>query len=236
VEKELQANGFDLEKLQGLWEIFSVSGSGEEKLAFLKNKIQLPLVKEGVEELEEILNYWESLGKNKDLIAIDYSLMRGLDYYTGPIYEIKIESGVGMGSISSGGRYDNLVELYGGASIPAVGVSFGIERLIDLVEKSEALQKKIGVKSLDIFIISFLKDKQTVFSLANRLRSQGLKVDFDLLQRPFKKQLQYGLSKFPQYLLFVGEDELQKNKYGFKNVDTQEQKEYSLEEIIAIFQ
>lgn len=187
---------------------------------------------EGLSEISEILKYAKEISLDKEIV-VDYTLVRGLDYYTGPIYEIRIAEGEEVGSISGGGRYDQLIEVFGGRPTPAVGISFGIERIMDLIEKTPHLSKEYQDKPPTLFVVcvspGLVKD---AFKITENIRREGISVDIDLTVRSLSKQLQYANERGYPYVLFFGEEEAKNKRYGLKNMESGEQKSLELDDII----
>jgi len=187
---------------------------------------------EGLNELSQILGYAKEISLDKRII-VDYTLVRGLDYYTGPIFEIKIGKGEQVGSIAGGGRYDQLIELFGGTPTPAVGISFGIERIIDLVESNPVLSERYKGNP-PLLLVIYLSPELSghAFRITEAVRQSGLSADIDLAMRSFKKQIQYANEKGYPYVLFVGEDEIRNDSYGLKDMKTGEQETFGIEDLI----
>lgn len=189
-------------------------------------------VKEGILELKEIVSFSKVYGiKN---LEIDFSLVRGLDYYTGPIFEIVIPE-TGMGSIAGGGRYDNLIELYGGRPTPAVGISLGIERLYEIMVSKNMLPF-IKTKT-EIFVARVdQRFKEKVLEVAEKLRSFGFRVQTDLMNRDLKKQLEFANKIEIPYVLFVGEREVKTGNFRIKRMKDGKETEGNIKEIIKTLQ
>lgn len=232
VKKEFLENGLTEKHFEVLTK--SVAEIGDNTVALNKIEKALgndPLAIKGISELREILTI---LGKTQvaDSIVIDSSLVRGLDYYTGPIFEARIGSGEEVGSVVGGGRYDGLVETFGGQPTSAVGFSFGIERLIDLVNKDPKKRAKFEQAGPLVQIVYFQKEMlPEVLRVATKLRDQRISVDYDLSGRAFKKQLQQANNAKACYALIIGEEELLRGKYQLKDLKQGEQTELTIEEI-----
>lgn len=204
-----------------------------EKIKTMKKLLKNnPKGLEGLNELNKIIKYSEITGISGK-IQIDFSLARGLDYYTGPIYEIKIRGKEKYGSIAGGGRYDELVALYGGRLTPAVGISFGIERIIDIIEKNEELKKRYQETPCVVYIVNFGKEYiNHVLKIAECLRKEKIPTDFDLLNRNYLKQLQYAAENEVPFVLFIGDEEIKTELYTIKNMKTGVQEKLTLDQII----
>lgn len=192
----------------------------------LKEVKQLIKNKKPAEELGQLLE----LLKQNDLekfVRLDFSLARGLEYYTGTVFEVKIEQGP---SVGGGGRYDNLVELYGGQPTPAVGISFGIDRLLDAIEKKKTVPPKAQV------LVMAVSPKQTELALqtAQSLRKIGINTEFDLLQRSISKNAEYAKKKGVRFLVVLGENEEKNGNVLVK--DLRENGQFELKNSPAEFQ
>ena len=175
------------------------------------------LNKEAAEQLEFILENCSFA------VNLELHLVRGLSYYTGPIYEIKVSNEVG--TVMAGGRYDRLLAQYG-RDAPAVGISVGVDRLATLLEGG----KKTHVC---LFIASFESTYSHAFKVAEELRAAGVAVETDLHERNLKKQFEYANALKIPYVLVVGEKEVKSGKYTLKNMESGEERLLSLEEVIA---
>ena len=166
---------------------------------------------------DECKDHFDTLTKYLDDLGIKYQrnklLVRGLDYYNRTVFEIKSSALGSQSAVCGGGRYDGLVEMLGGASTPAVGFAMGVERLFTLVEKQEA-------PKLDYFIVS--TNTKEAIKLAQKLRQQNKKVEFDMQARKFAKQLEKA-SKIAKNAIILGEDEINQGFYSIKNLETGEQ-------------
>jgi histidyl-tRNA synthetase len=172
---------------------------------------------EGISELKELAKKARVYGIER-MLEVDFSLVRGLDYYTGPIFEISIESGRDLGSVAGGGRYDNLVELYGGKWTPAVGISLGIERIYEIMEEEGMLREQPGTRT-EMFIVSVDDSvRDAALRLAQELRSSFVNVETDLMRRDMKKQLKHVNSSGIPYAVIVGPAEVKKGRFTVKDM------------------
>ena len=210
VYRELSKIGYSDEVAEEIIEAISISGSPEKVLdeieeMYGKNK----RVSEGIMHLKEMLDFLKCKGK----ISIELSLVRGLDYYTGPIFEYVIEKPK-IGSIAGGGRYDNLIEVYTGRHTPSTGGSIGIERVLDaglelgIFKLSERTYTKV-------YVLSLKHDRKTylyALSVANMLRRNGLPTQVDVMRRSEQAQRRYALKKGIDIIVYVGAKEVSENK------------------------
>ncbi len=209
VKTELRKIGLNEETVNKLLEIISKEYDVEKNIIdlvdqFPKNKN----VRDGINHLSSIIEY---LGSNKKYVTFSLNLVRGLDYYTGPVWEIILKD-IQIGSVAGGGRYDNLIEKYAGASYPATGISFGVERLID-AGKQLGLFKTEKSTFTEIYIISMTpKAYKMAWSIARELRDNGFFVQIDLMRRSERKQREYASKKGIPLTIIIGEKELSTNE------------------------
>lgn len=188
---------------------------------------------QGRDELLQIVEKAKAYGI-ADFIEVDFSLVRGLDYYTGPIFEISIESGKNVGSVSGGGRYDNLIEMYGGRWTPAVGISLGVERIFEIMEAenmfdSPKTKTEFFVVSVDDFC------REGAIKVAEELRAAYLNTETDLMGRDMARQLEYAAKSGIPYAVIVGEKEIKTGRYGFKDLRSGKQASIRIKDIIKHF-
>ncbi|MDO8647080.1 MAG: histidine--tRNA ligase [Candidatus Diapherotrites archaeon] len=181
--------------------------------------------KTGLNDLKELLEYCEKAGLG-EFVKFDASLARGLEYYTGNVFEISVE---GAPSVGGGGRYDKLIETYGGSPTPAVGISFGIDRLLDLREKEVRVQKT----QIMVVPIGFEAGKKSL-EIARDLRNLGLNVENDLMQRSLTKNMEFASKKKIPYVLIVGENELKSGELTLKNLETGKQEKVKIKELAKL--
>ncbi len=182
--------------------------------------------KKGLNELKELLDYCKQSGLG-EFIRFDASLARGLEYYTGNVFEIVVENGP---SVGGGGRYDNLIELYGGPKTPAVGISFGVDRLLDMLEGKELCRANT---KLLVIPIGLEAGKESL-RIARELRSLGLNVENDLMQRSLSKNMEYASKKGIPFVAIIGENELKAKELTVKNLSTGKQEKIKFSELEKI--
>jgi histidyl-tRNA synthetase len=181
---------------------------------------------EEMEKLQQMLKMLDGCGY-KDNVKIDLSLVRGLEYYTGIVFEVIIKDA--KSSIAGGGRYDKLIELYGGNPTPAVGISLGIERIVELMKERDMFNdKKTYTKIFVISIGKELKVQRQAMRIVSTLRSNGIATDYDIMSRNLSKQLDYAANKGISYVIFVGEKELEKNVIKLRNMQSGDEQEIKL--------
>ena len=210
-----------------LLDLISVKGSPARVLSEAKKKFKgIKIAEEGISELERVVSLVSPYGI-KSNIEVDFSLVRGLDYYTGPIFEISVQSEKSPGSVCGGGRYDGLVELYGGTPTPCAGFSFGVDRLYNLLEAEGNLE--LPKTKTQVFVVSIGENaKNEAAKIAARLRQGGINTETDLMGRNVRKQLDYINSMQIPLTLFVGEKEIQEDKLTLREMGSgAERKVYS---------
>ncbi len=233
VNKELADNGLSSEAIEKLQPIISLSGTNEEKLDTIKNVLSdSEIGLKGVEEIRFILDTLKVVGLNNE-IQLDLTLARGLNYYTGAIFEVKALD-TPMGSITGGGRYDNLTGIFGMPGISGVGISFGADRIFDVLNTLD-LYPKDAVASTKLLFVNF-GDKETAYCLpiVNKARQAGIQVEMYPDSVKMKKQMTYANAKQIAYVAMAGETEIAEGKVMLKNMVTGEQKMVSPNELIEI--
>ena len=231
VNAELREKGVSAEAVEKLQPIILLSGSNEEKLATLKNVLaESETGLKGIEEIETILGLLSSANLRLTL-EIDLTLARGLNYYTGAIFEVKAND-VEMGSISGGGRYDNLTGVFGLQGLSGVGVSFGADRIYDVLNQLD-LYPKETVNATKILFVCF-GDAEIAYSmpLVKEVRNAGIPAEIYPTPAKMKKQLGYADSKNIKYVAIVGSDEMEQKKVTLKNMETGEQEMLAVSDVI----
>ena len=231
VNAELREKGVSAEAVEKLQPIILLSGSNEEKLATLKNVLaDSETGLKGIEEIETILGLLSSANLRLTL-EIDLTLARGLNYYTGAIFEVKAND-VEMGSISGGGRYDNLTGVFGLQGLSGVGISFGADRIYDVLNQLD-LYPKETVNATKILFVCF-GDAEIAYSmpLVKEVRNAGIPAEIYPTPAKMKKQLGYADSKNIKYVAIVGSDEMEQKKVTLKNMETGEQEMLAVSEVI----
>ncbi|WP_312076059.1 histidine--tRNA ligase [Chryseobacterium sp.] len=233
VVKELLEREITQESIDKLDFLFSQTDNALQNLELLKSKFKgNETGLKGVEELEFVLTQCQNLGIKSENLVFDITLARGLDYYTGAIFEVKAE-GVQMGSIGGGGRYDNLTEVFGVKNIPGIGISFGLDRIYLVLEELNLFPE--DATSNVEFLFANFGGNETVeaLKLIRQLREKGKSAE--LYPEPAKigKQFTYAEKKGIKNLVFLGEEEIKNGNVTFKNLEAGEQKTVSLEEFLG---
>lgn len=222
VNAELEANGITPESIAKLQPILALSGTNEEKLATIARTIASSEVGlKGVEETRFILEKLKTTGLNNE-IELDLTLARGLNYYTGAIFEVKAVD-TPMGSITGGGRYDNLTGIFGLPGLSGVGISFGADRIYDVLNTLD-LYPQEAVDATRILFINF-GEKETDYCLPiiQQVRTAGLSAEIYPDSAKMKKQMSYANAKQIPFVALAGDDEMQAGKITLKNMTTGEQ-------------
>ena len=230
VNQELREDGLSEEQIQKLQPIIMLEGTNEEKLNTIAEVLKdSETGLKGVEESRYILSFLTSL---KNEIQLDLTLARGLSYYTGAIFEVKALD-TPMGSISGGGRYDNLTGIFGMPGLSGVGISFGVDRIYDVLNALD-LYPKDSLQTTQVLFINF-GEKETAYCLPiiNKVRAQGIRAEIYPDSAKMKKQMSYANAKHIPFAALAGEDEMQASKITLKNMETGEQQMLSPEELIA---
>ena len=233
VNQELREDGLSEEQIEKLQPIITLEGTNDEKLntiAEVLNSSEAGL--KGVEEIRYILDMLKTSGL-KNEIQLDLTLARGLNYYTGAIFEVKALD-VPMGSILGGGRYDNLTGIFGMPGISGVGISFGIDRIFDVLNALEAYPKD-AVNGTQLLFINF-GEKETAYCLpaVAKAREAGIRTEIFPDAAKMKKQMSYANAKLIPFVALAGENEINEGKYTLKNMSTGEQQLVTAEELINI--
>jgi histidyl-tRNA synthetase len=232
VKEELRSRGFEDKGIDSVFEILNFQGSTQQKIDFLKSKFSTSEKgKKGITDFEETLSLLKSYGASESNVEFDISLARGLSYYTGCIFEVKINN-VAIGSVSGGGRYDNLTGVFGLPDVSGVGISFGVDRLYDAMEELKIFPKEAQVSS-KVMIAHF--DDATLryaLSVAHQLRESGISTEVYPDVTKLKKQLDYANKKEIPFVIVVGSDEMKDGMLTFKNMEKGEQEKLLVSDVI----
>ena len=232
VNEELRNDGISEEAIAKLQPIISLSGTNDEKLNVIAEVLKdSEIGLKGVEETRFILDTLKSCGLNNE-IELDLTLARGLNYYTGAIFEVKALD-VQIGSITGGGRYDNLTGIFGMPGLSGVGISFGADRIYDVLNTLD-LYPKDAVNATQLLFINF-GDKETAYCMpaVSKARGAGIRTEMYPDSAKMKKQMCYANAKHIPFVALAGENEMNEGKFTLKNMETGQQKLVSAEELIA---
>ncbi len=230
VKEELTQRGLDEAQIETIAKYLAIDGSNDEKLAALTALIgHTEAGKKGIEELAFVLNY-KAPATNYKLIA-DFTLARGLNYYTGTILEVKAIN-VQMGSIGGGGRYDDLTGLFGVPNIPGVGISFGVDRIYDVMEELKLFPEGVQVGTQVLFFNLGDAESRAAFTLAQQLRDKGIRCEIYPDATKFDKQFKYAEKKNIAYAVIIGAKELEEGNCNVKDLRKGEQQTIKQAELV----
>lgn len=232
VNEELRADGISPEAIEKLQPIIALSGTNEDKLATMQEALKdSEIGLKGIEELRFILSTLKQVGLHNE-IQLDLTLARGLNYYTGAIFEVKALD-TPMGSITGGGRYDNLTGIFGMPGLSGVGISFGADRIYDVLNALD-LYPKEAISTTQLLFINF-GEKETTYCLpiAAKARKAGIRVEVYPDKAKMKKQMSYANAKGIPFVALAGDNEIEARKVTLKNMATGEQSLLSPEELVA---
>ena len=233
VNAELSEDGLTDEQIQKLQPIIMLEGTNEQKLNTIAEVLASSETGlKGVEETKFILNTLTHLGTLKNEIQLDLTLARGLSYYTGAIFEVKALD-TPMGSISGGGRYDNLTGIFGMPGLSGVGISFGVDRIYDVLNALD-LYPKDSVMTTQILFINF-GEQETAYCLPimNKVRARGIRAEIYPDASKMKKQMSYANAKQIPFVALAGENEIQAGQITLKNMETGEQQMLTPDELVS---
>lgn len=211
-----------------------IKGTINQKIEQLKAlKINETTFIEGLSELTEVVDGIRSFGVPDDFFTIDLKIARGLDYYTGTVYETFLNGYRKIGSVCSGGRYENLAEFYTEKKLPGVGISIGLTRLFyQLNERKLIVTKKKSIS--EVLVFSLDDNISTCLSIASYLRKFGINTEVYMDNKKVKAKMKYANRLNIPYVVIVGPDERKNNKFSLKNLDTGEQKALSIDDIVKV--
>lgn len=236
VNEELAERGFSPDAVTELQPIIFLQGTNEEKISGLKDFLLSSATgMKGVEEIEEVFNLLKTAGVSAEYVDFDITLARGLSYYTGAIFEVKV-SPSGIGSISGGGRYDDLTGVFGLKDVSGVGFSFGIDRIYDVMEEQD-LFPQAAQQSTQVLFINFDEACQSYcLPLVQRLRNKGVKAELYPHSTKLKKQMTYANNKQVPYVVLAGSQEMEAGQVTLKEMASGEQFLLSQEELLKRFE
>ncbi len=232
VIKELEEKNISPEAIDKITPLFSMTGINEEVLSQMKDYLaSSPIGLEGVKELEFVLNQVTQLGLKQAKLEFDVTLARGLNYYTGAIFEVKA-NGIQMGSICGGGRYDDLTGLFGMSGMPGVGISFGADRIYDVMNELNLFPDSL-TKGVKLLFINFGENEQLFcLNIARKLRIENISCDIYPSSAKLQKQMKYANDINAEYVALIGDEEMKNNVVTLKNMESGEQSKHTLDELI----
>ena len=233
VIKELENLGLETNQIDTIMKFLEISGTSDEKIEALKNLgIETEIFKTGVNELETVIKQIRVCKVPEKNFAVDLSIARGLDYYTGTVYETFLNDYKKLGSVCSGGRYENLAEYYTDKKLPGVGISIGLSRFFYQIDKENILENenksisKVLVVSMDETGIGYALD------VATTLRDNNINTEVFLEDKKLKAKFKYADKLHIPYVAVIGEEEIKTNTVTLKDMQSGEQEKLSIEEII----
>ena len=202
----------------------AITGSNEEVLAALEGyKGRSEVFDQGLSELNTVVKYLAAFGVPAENFAVDLTIARGLDYYTGTVYETTLLDHPEIGSVCSGGRYGNLAEYYTDKQLPGVGISIGLPRLFYVLGEQGMLNPELPTAPADVLILPMTEDLSAAISLATKLRENGIRTQIHAEQKKFKAKMNYANNLAIPYVIFLGEDEINAGVVACKDMVTGEQ-------------
>ena len=231
VNEELLERGLNKEAIDKLQPILNLSGSNSEKLTQIKNVLQGSEVGvSGVDEVEYVLGVVDSLDVKTE-VELDLTLARGLNYYTGAIFEVKALD-VKIGSITGGGRYDDLTGVFGMKGVSGVGISFGADRIFDVLNQLNLYPENVSETTEVMFVNFGEEEAQQAFKVASKLREFGIKVEVYPDSAKMKRQMTYADRKGVKFVALIGESELKNNTVTLRNMKDGSQNELDIDSLI----
>ncbi len=235
VKKEMLEKGISEDALEKIQPIFGLKGSFSEKINILKTILDTSEIgKKGIEELQFIQNAISEMPLKTAELDLDITLARGLNYYTGAIFEVAAPPEVKLGSIGGGGRYDDLTGIFGLKDISGVGISFGLDRIFLVLEELGLFPKTVTLNT-KVLVINF-GEKEALYGLKaiQKLRDAGIAAELYPDAAKMKKQMNYANKREIPFVILAGTEEIKLQEYGFKNMKTGEQEKVSLDRLIEI--
>ena len=232
VIKCLEDMNIEKTSIDRIIDFIEIDGTADEKIEKLeKLEVSEELFRQGLEELKQVVKYIRSFGVPDTNFKVDLSIARGLDYYTGTVYETFLNEYREIGSICSGGRYDNLAEYYTDKKLPGVGVSIGLTRLFYKLNELQAIET--SKKSISkVLVVSMVEDQAKALEIGNILRNAGIQTENYLEDKKIKAKFKYADKLQIPYVIVIGEDEIINNVVTLKNMQTGEQETLKIEDVI----
>jgi histidyl-tRNA synthetase len=230
VKSELAERGLNDLQITDIAIYLAIEGTNEEKLESLRTLFTVPKIQiglQGIEELEYLLNY------DSDDLIVDLTLARGLNYYTGTIFEVKAV-GVQMGSIGGGGRYDDLTGTFGVPNIPGVGVSFGVDRIYDVMEELKLFPEDVHSGTRVLFFNLGEAESRAAFGLLQQLRAKGVAAELYHETAKFDKQFKYAEKKGIRFIVIPGSEELASQQVKIKDLQSGQQETVSFGQLLSM--
>ncbi len=226
----LLEEGLTEEQTDEILRFIAIKGSNAEVLAALENwRGQNEMFDLGLEELAAVAKHLAAFGVPEENFAVDLTIARGLDYYTGTVYETTLLDHPEIGSVCSGGRYDNLAGYYTERQLPGVGISIGLTRLFYVLGEQKLLNENLPTAPADCLLLPMTEDMGAAVALATKLRNAGIRTQIYAEQKKFKAKIGYADKLGIPYVVFLGEDEIARGECSVKNLRSGEQQSLSVE-------
>ena len=227
--------GLTQEQKDEILKFIAIAGTNEEVLAALEGyQGRNEIFDQGLEELKAVTTYLSQFGVPQENFAVDLTIARGLDYYTGTVYETTLLDHPEIGSVCSGGRYDNLAEYYTDRQLPGVGISIGLTRLFYVLGEQKLLNPELPTAPADALVLPMTSDPGPAIAVATSLREAGIRTQVYMEQKKFKQKMSYADKLGISYAVLLGEDEIAAGKCSVKDLTTGQQVTVSYEEAAAI--
>ena len=226
--------GLTAEQAEEIMRFISITGSNDQVLSALEGyRSRHELFDQGLDELTTVTRYLAAFGVPEVNFAVDLTIARGLDYYTGTVYETTLLDHPEIGSVCSGGRYDNLAEYYTDRQLPGVGISIGLTRLFYVLGEQGLLNPQLPTAPADVLILPMTQDLTPAIRLATRLRSAGVRTQLYTEQKKFKAKMNYADKLGVPYVVFLGDDEIAAGLVACKDMTSGEQTKLSFEDTLS---
>ena len=229
--------GVSAESADEILKFIAITGGNEQVLAALESyRGRNEVFDEGLDQLNTVVKYLSAFGIPAENFAVDLTIARGLDYYTGTVYETTLLDHPEIGSVCSGGRYDNLAEYYPDKQLPGVGISIGLTRLFYVLGEQGMLNPDLPTAPADVLILPMTADLAPAVTLATRLRAAGVRTQLYTEQKKFKAKMNYADKLGVPYVVFLGDDEIAGNVVACKDMTSGEQTTLPFAETLALIQ
>ena len=229
--------GVSADSSDEILKFIAIAGGNEQVLAALESyRGRNEVFDEGLDQLNTVVKYLSAFGVPAENFAVDLTIARGLDYYTGTVYETTLLDHPEIGSVCSGGRYDNLAEYYTDRQLPGVGISIGLTRLFYVLGEQGLLNPDLPTAPADVLILPMTAELSPAVTLATRLRAAGVRTQLYTEQKKFKAKMSYADKLGVPYVVFLGDDEIAGNVVACKDMTSGEQTTLPFEETLALIQ
>ncbi len=229
--------GVSADSADEILKFIAIAGGNEQVLAALESyRGRNEVFDEGLDQLNTVVKYLSAFGVPAENFAVDLTIARGLDYYTGTVYETTLLDHPEIGSVCSGGRYDNLAEYYTDRQLPGVGISIGLTRLFYVLGEQGLLNPDLPTAPADVLILPMTAELSPAVTLATRLRAAGVRTQLYTEQKKFKAKMSYADKLGVPYVVFLGDDEIAGNVVACKDMTSGEQTTLPFEETLALIQ